>query len=406
MCSTPRRPNGSKALLEALGDCVRDPVEWAKAAVGKFGADLVCLKLDGCHPDKGNRPVEHAVNVVQRVRDAVGCPLIIWGCDDEAKDNELMPKVSQAVKGERCLLGCAKQDNYKTITAVCHADGHNLIALAPLDINIQKQVHILISDMEFPADRIVMFPTTGALGYGLEYAYSIQERSRLAALGGDKMMRMPVLVDAGNEAWRAKEAKAEDADAPRGARRRSADPPGKCSPPSRCSKPGRTSSACATRKPSPRRGALLTTSRLEFLFNTEDTENERSTRRTNSGLIEADLTEKIIGAAITVHKALGPGLLESVFEQCFCHELRLLGLRIERQIDIPAEYKGVKLDCGYRLDILVEGRVIVEVKAVEALLPIHEAQLLTYLRLAGKRVGLLINFNTPVLKKGIIRRVL
>jgi acetyl-CoA decarbonylase/synthase complex subunit delta len=125
-----------------------------------------------------------------------------------------MPKVSQAVKGERCLLGCAKQDNYKTITAVCHADGHNLIALAPLDINIQKQVHILISDMEFPADRIVMFPTTGALGYGLEYAYSIQERSRLAALGGDKMMRMPVLVDAGNEAWRAKEAKAEDADAP------------------------------------------------------------------------------------------------------------------------------------------------------------------------------------------------
>ncbi len=207
-------PEWPSALLEALGDCVRDPVEWARAAVGKFGADLVCLKLDGCHPDKGNRPVEEAVAAVKRVRDAVGCPLIIWGCDDEARDNELMPKVSQAVKGERCLLGCAKQDNYKTITAVCHADGHNLIALAPLDINIQKQVHILISDMEFPADRIVMFPTTGALGYGLEYAFSIQERSRLAALGGDKMMRMPVLVDAGNEAWRAKEAKAEDADAP------------------------------------------------------------------------------------------------------------------------------------------------------------------------------------------------
>jgi GxxExxY protein len=123
-------------------------------------------------------------------------------------------------------------------------------------------------------------------------------------------------------------------------------------------------------------------------------------------LIEGELTELIIGAAIEVHKTLGPGLLESVYELCLCHELRLRGIRFERQIDIPAEYKGVKLDCAYRLDLLIEGRVIVEVKSVETLLPIHEAQLLTYLRLAAKRVGLLINFNTPVLKKGIIRRVL
>jgi len=123
-------------------------------------------------------------------------------------------------------------------------------------------------------------------------------------------------------------------------------------------------------------------------------------------LIEGGLTDRIIGAAIAVHKALGPGLLESAYEACLCHELRLLGLRFKREIDIPAEYKGVKLDCAYRLDLLVEGKVIVEVKSVETLLPIHEAQLLTYLRLAGKRVGLLINFNVPVLKKGIIRRVL
>jgi GxxExxY protein len=123
-------------------------------------------------------------------------------------------------------------------------------------------------------------------------------------------------------------------------------------------------------------------------------------------LLEGGLTDRIIGAAIEVHKALGPGLLESVYEPCLCHELQLRGLRFDRQVEIPAEYKGVKLDCGYRLDILVEGKVIVEVKSVEALLPIHEAQLLTYLHLAGKRVGLLINFNTPVLKKGIIRRVL
>jgi GxxExxY protein len=123
-------------------------------------------------------------------------------------------------------------------------------------------------------------------------------------------------------------------------------------------------------------------------------------------LIEKALTDRIIGAAIEVHKALGPGLLESVYEVCLCRELGLRGLRFEKQIDIPAEYKGVKLDCAYRLDLLVEGKVIVEVKSVETLLPIHEAQLLTYLRLAGKRVGLLINSNVPVLKKGIIRRVL
>jgi acetyl-CoA decarbonylase/synthase complex subunit delta len=200
-------------LMEAVKDVARDPAAWAKKAIGEWGADLVCIKLDGLNPDGANRSADQAVETVLKVKQAVGCPLIIWGCDDDAKDNEIMPKVSQAMKGERCLLGCAKKDNYRTITAVCHADGHCLIALAPLDINIQKQVNILVSEMEFPLDRIVMFPTTGGLGYGLEYAYSIQERGRAAALSGDKMMMMPVLVDAGNESWRAKEAKAEDADA-------------------------------------------------------------------------------------------------------------------------------------------------------------------------------------------------
>jgi len=203
-----------RSLLEALGDCVKDPVAWAQAAVGKFGADLICLQLEGCHPDKGGRSADEAVAAVTQVRDAVKCPLIIWGTEDDATDNEIMPAVSQALKGERCLMGYAKQENYKTISAVCQADGHCLIAFAPLDINIQKQVNILVSEMDFPLERVVMFPTTGALGYGMEYAYSIQERGRLAALAADKMMMMPVLVDAGHEAWRAKEARAEDADVP------------------------------------------------------------------------------------------------------------------------------------------------------------------------------------------------
>jgi len=115
------------------------------------------------------------------------------------------------------------------------------------------------------------------------------------------------------------------------------------------------------------------------------------------------LTGQVIGAAIEVHKILGPGLLESAYEECLCRELFLREMPFKRQVLLPIDYKGVKLDCGYRLDILVPDQLIVELKACEVLLPIHEAQLLTYLKLTGIKVGLLINFNVPVLKEGIKR---
>ena len=118
------------------------------------------------------------------------------------------------------------------------------------------------------------------------------------------------------------------------------------------------------------------------------------------------ITGAIIGAAIEVHRALGPGLLESAYEECLCRELSLRQVPFERQRSLSVEYKGLDLDCGYRLDLLVDDRVVVEIKAVERLLPIHDAQLLTYLRLGGWKVGLLINFNVPVLKRGIRQRVL
>jgi GxxExxY protein len=119
-----------------------------------------------------------------------------------------------------------------------------------------------------------------------------------------------------------------------------------------------------------------------------------------------DITDSIIGAGIEVHRVLGPGLLESAYEECLCRELALRQIPFERQYALPVQYKGVKVDCGYRVDLLVRGVVVVEVKAVESLLPIHEAQLLTYLKLGGWQVGLLINFNVPMLKQGIRRRVL
>jgi GxxExxY protein len=116
-----------------------------------------------------------------------------------------------------------------------------------------------------------------------------------------------------------------------------------------------------------------------------------------------DLTAEVIGAAIEVHKALGPGLLESAYEECLCLELKLRGIQFERQVDLPIEYKGTKVDCAYRMDIVADDQLIVELKSCEKLLPIHQAQLLTYLKLTGLKVGLLINFNVPILRQGIKR---
>jgi GxxExxY protein len=115
------------------------------------------------------------------------------------------------------------------------------------------------------------------------------------------------------------------------------------------------------------------------------------------------ITEKIIGAAIEIHKTLGPGLLESAYEECLCYELSRARISFRRQVDLPVSYKEVKLDCGYRIDLLVEEEVIIELKTVERLLPIHEAQLLTYPKMLDKRLGLLVNFNVPVLRDGIKR---
>jgi GxxExxY protein len=126
-----------------------------------------------------------------------------------------------------------------------------------------------------------------------------------------------------------------------------------------------------------------------------------------SKLLHEALTEQVIGAAIEVHRELGPGLMESAYEECFCHEMHLRQVRFERQVPLPVRYKGVGLDCGYRIDMVVEDSLVLELKCVEHILPVHEAQLLTYLKLTGKRVGLILNFNVSVLTRGgIVRKVL
>jgi acetyl-CoA decarbonylase/synthase, CODH/ACS complex subunit delta len=184
-----------------------DPFAWAQSCVAEHRAQLLCVRLQGSHPDFGNRTAAQQQKFIADLLKKVDVPLIIIGSGDDETDNLILPACCEAAKGEKCLVGCAVQDNYKTLAAGAFADGHSIIAESPIDINIAKQLNILISDMGIPLDRLVINPTIGALGYGLEYAYSIMERARLSALSGDKMVAMPFICFVGQEASRAKESR-------------------------------------------------------------------------------------------------------------------------------------------------------------------------------------------------------
>lgn len=202
-------------VREPFSDVFSSPSEWAKKCVEEYEADLICLRLVGCDPSGENRSPAEAAAVVKEVLRAVGVPLIIWGCGNPEKDNEVFPVVGEAAAGENCLLGTITQDNYKTLVAVATAYKHKLIAESPVDINIAKQVNILALDAGFPLEDLVIYPSTGALGYGIEYVYSIMERTRLAGLGGDKLLAQPILCDIGAETWAVKEARATKDEQPK-----------------------------------------------------------------------------------------------------------------------------------------------------------------------------------------------
>lgn len=203
-----------ETLKEPFKDVLNSPVEWARKCVNVYKAQMLCLRLRGIHPDFGDASADQAAETVKSILQAVGVPLIVLGCDNAEKDNAVLPQCSEAAKGENCLFGDATEENHKTLTAACLADGHTIIAESPIDINIAKQVNILISEMGFDISKIVINPTIGALGYGMEYAYSIMERARLAALMGDKMLSQPFVCFVGQEAWRAKEAKGPESEHP------------------------------------------------------------------------------------------------------------------------------------------------------------------------------------------------
>ncbi|HWR05462.1 CO dehydrogenase/acetyl-CoA synthase subunit delta [Sporomusa sp.] len=190
-----------------------NPAAWAQKAVD-FGADLILLRLKGADPELGNKTPEQLANVVKDVLAAVGVPLIVTGCGIDEKDNAIMPVIAEAAAGENLLLGLAKHDNYKSIAAAALVHNHKVLTLGTVDINMCKQLQILITELGLPADNILMDPGTCALGYGMDYTYSIMERGRLDALNGDERLAMPVVCNVGHEAWRAKEAIAAEEDFP------------------------------------------------------------------------------------------------------------------------------------------------------------------------------------------------
>ncbi len=207
-------PTWNDLIKNQIGDVINDPAAWAKKCVDDFGADLIYLKLNGADPEGVNRSPEDCARIVKDVLAAVGVPLIVEGCDDAQKNNEIMTVIAEAAAGENLLIGIAEQDNYKSIAAAAMVHKHTLIARSPLDINICKQLNILIHEMGLPLNKIVIDPTVAGLGFGIEYVYSIMERARLGALANDKMLSMPIICTVGYEANRCKEAYASNEEFP------------------------------------------------------------------------------------------------------------------------------------------------------------------------------------------------
>ena len=202
-----RKPDDwSPLLMEAWGDVMDDPAEWARAAE-KAGADVILLQLSLTTAEGKPNTAESARAAVRQVLKATGLPLIVLGPGQVDADNELLVAVAEEAAGERLVLGMCEEKNYRTIVAAALAHNQMVVARTAMDVNLAKQLNILISDMGLPTERILMDPTSAGVGYGMEYGFSVMERLRLAALQGDQMTQLPMIVTVGYEAWRQKESK-------------------------------------------------------------------------------------------------------------------------------------------------------------------------------------------------------
>jgi acetyl-CoA decarbonylase/synthase complex subunit delta len=204
-----------EAALSHFKDVLSDPAKWAKKCVDEFGAKMIVLQLKSTDPNGPDTSPEDAAATVKKVLDAVDVPLIVWGTGDIEKDEAVLKKISEETHGANLVIGPVEDKNHKGIGASAMGYGHTLISSSPIDINLAKQVNILLGNLGMPLDRLIVDPTTGGLGYGLEYTYSVMERLSMAALTqGDDKLQLPMINNIANEVWKCKEAKQTIDEAP------------------------------------------------------------------------------------------------------------------------------------------------------------------------------------------------
>ncbi len=204
-----------EALKAAFADVLNDPVAWAKKCLDEYKADLICLQLWSTDPNGMNTSAADAAALAKKVAEAIPVPLIVWGCENGEKDAETLAKVAEVCEKMNLVLGPAVEENYKKIGGAAIGYGHTVVAQTPIDVNMAKQLNILLNNLGVSMDKILMDPSTGALGYGIEYTYSVMERDRLTALKqGDEKMQSPLICDIAKYCWKTKEAGIPEAEEP------------------------------------------------------------------------------------------------------------------------------------------------------------------------------------------------
>jgi acetyl-CoA decarbonylase/synthase complex subunit delta len=205
----------AEAALEPFKDVANDPIAWAQKCVTSYGADLIALQLISTDPNGLNRSGEEAAQTAKKVASAVDVPVIVWGSGNAEKDSDVLRKVAEACDGMNLIIGPVVEDNYKQVGAGAIGYKHTAIASTPIDINLAKQLNILLGNLGVPDEQIIVDPTTGGLGYGIEYTYSVMERDRMAALTQqDERLQFPILCNMAKEVWKTKEAKTKTEEAP------------------------------------------------------------------------------------------------------------------------------------------------------------------------------------------------
>jgi acetyl-CoA decarbonylase/synthase complex subunit delta len=201
--------------LAPFKDVVSDPAAWAKKCVDEYGAEAIVVQLKSTDPNDKDASPEDAAATVKKVVEAVDVPVIVWGCANPVKDEAVFKVVAEKCQGDNLLIGPVEEANYKGIGAAAMGYGHAVISSSPIDVNLAKQVNILLENLGMPMDRVLVDPTTGGLGYGLEYTYSVMERLAMAAMvQGDEKLQFPMINNLGNEVWKCKEAKQPTEEAP------------------------------------------------------------------------------------------------------------------------------------------------------------------------------------------------